>query len=107
MKLSCVHFEETKAFLTVQETARLLSLSEYTIYKMIHNQELPALQFGRRFKIKAEDIEEVMELLKIGRSTFYKLIQEGVLKGFKEGNRYKVPASSVEEYVKLRMDTLQ
>lgn len=56
MILDCAQFEETKAFLSVQETARLLSLSEYTIYKMIHNHELPAIQFGKRYKIKAEDI---------------------------------------------------
>ena len=67
MRISSIQFDETKAMLSVQETARLLSLSEYTIYKLIHNQDLPALQFGRRFKIKAEDIMDYVDKQKVNR----------------------------------------
>lgn len=65
MRISSIQFDETKAMLSVQETARSLSLSEYTIYKLIHDQELPALQFGRRFKIKAEDIMDHVDKQKV------------------------------------------
>ena len=65
MRISSIQFDETKAMLSVQETTRFLSLSEYTIYKLIHNQELPALQFGRRFKIKAEDIMDYVDKQKV------------------------------------------
>ena len=56
MDLSCVQYQETKAFLTVQEAARILSISDYSVYKLIHSGKLPALLLGRRFKIKAEDL---------------------------------------------------
>lgn len=65
MRISSIQFGETKALLSVQETSRFLSLSEYTIYKLIHNQELPAVQFGRRFKIKAEDIMDYIDRQKV------------------------------------------
>ena len=65
MRIFSIQFDETKAMLSVQEAARFLSLSEYTIYKLIHNQELPALQFGRRFKIKAEDIMDYVDKQKV------------------------------------------
>ena len=65
MRIFSIQFDETKAMLSVQETARFLSLSEYTIYKLIHDQELPALQFGRRFKIKAEDIMDYVDKQKV------------------------------------------
>ena len=56
MELSCIRFQETKAFLTVSEAARLLSVSEYSVYKLIHSGMLPFLRFGRCYKIKAEDL---------------------------------------------------
>ena len=65
MRIPSIQFDETKAMLSVQEAARFLSLSEYTIYKLIHHHELPALQFGRRFKIKAEDIMDYVDRQKV------------------------------------------
>ena len=61
MELSCIRFQETKAFLSVQEAARILSVSEFSIYKLIHTGILPAHQFGRRYKIKAEDLIQYVD----------------------------------------------
>lgn len=60
MMLTYIHYEELKAFLTVQETARLLNVSVPTIYRMIKTGELPAKRVRYRFIIKAEDLERFM-----------------------------------------------
>ncbi len=65
MDLSCVQYQETKAFLTVQEAARILSISDYSVYKLIHSGKLPAVQLGRRFKIKAEDLIRYVDMTQL------------------------------------------
>lgn len=62
MDLSCVQYQETKAFLTVQEASRILSISDYSVYKLIHSGKLPAMQLGRRFKIKADDLIRYVDM---------------------------------------------
>lgn len=52
------HYEEMKSLLTVQETAKVLGVSERTVYKLIHSSELPAVKIRFRFKIKATDLEK-------------------------------------------------
>lgn len=51
------HYEELKAFLTVQETAKILSVSVSTVYRMIESGELSAKKVGARYIIKAQDLE--------------------------------------------------
>lgn len=41
--------------LTVAEVARIARVSKMSIYRRIHEGELPALRFGRQFRIR--DIE--------------------------------------------------
>ena len=65
MDLSCVQYQETKAFLTVQEASRILSISDYSVYKLIHSGKLPAVQLGRRFKIKAEDLIRYVDMTQL------------------------------------------
>lgn len=56
--ISYIHYEELKAFLTVQETAKLLNISIHTVYRMIETGELPAKKIRYRYIIKAKDLEK-------------------------------------------------
>ena len=51
-------YTETKYMLTVQETARVLGVSVYTIYRLINSGELSTIKVSpRKTVIKAEEIE--------------------------------------------------
>ena len=55
--ISFIRYEELKAFLTVQETAKLLNVSVSTVYRLIESGELIAKKVRFRYIIKAEDLE--------------------------------------------------
>jgi excisionase family DNA binding protein len=38
-------------FLTVNEVAEMMRVSSMTVYRMVHSGELPAIRFGRSFRI--------------------------------------------------------
>ena len=38
-------------FLTVSEVATLMRVSNMTVYRLVHAGELPAVRFGRSFRI--------------------------------------------------------
>jgi len=38
-------------FLTVNEVADMMRVSSMTVYRMVHSGELPAIRFGRSFRI--------------------------------------------------------
>jgi excisionase family DNA binding protein len=38
-------------FLTVAEVADMMRVSNMTVYRMVHSGELPAVRFGRSFRI--------------------------------------------------------
>lgn len=42
---------DMEQYLTVQELCRLLKISQTTAYRMIREQQIPAVKFGRRYKI--------------------------------------------------------
>jgi len=46
-----------KPLLTVQETADLIKVSEVTVRKWIHEEELRAIKFGREWRIAVGDLE--------------------------------------------------
>ncbi len=54
--------EELKAkeFLTVDETCRLLSISRWTIWRLIKRDELKASKIGRRTLIKRVDLDKLL-----------------------------------------------
>ncbi len=47
-------------FLTVQEVADLMRVSSMTVYRMVHAGELPAIRFGRSFRIPETAVEAVI-----------------------------------------------
>ncbi|WP_315914122.1 helix-turn-helix domain-containing protein [Arthrobacter sp. lap29] len=44
-------------FLTVQEVAELMRVSKMTVYRMVHAGELPAVRFGRSYRVPANAVE--------------------------------------------------
>lgn len=47
----------SKPFMTTQEIAELLKVSEATVRTWIHDGELRAVRFGREFRIAVKDLE--------------------------------------------------
>jgi excisionase family DNA binding protein len=52
-------------FLTVAEVASMMRVSKMTVYRLLHNGELPAVRVGRSFRVKEEDVDEYL------RKSFY------------------------------------
>lgn len=53
------NFSDVK-FLTVQEVASLMRVSTMTIYRMVHGGELPAVRFGRSYRVPANAVESYL-----------------------------------------------
>ena len=55
-------------FLTVAEVAAMMRVSKMTVYRLVHNGDLPAVRVGRSFRVREEDVERVppQELLNAG-----------------------------------------
>ncbi|NLT25506.1 MAG: helix-turn-helix domain-containing protein [Microbacteriaceae bacterium] len=47
-------------FLTVAEVAELMRVSKMTIYRMIHAGELPAVKFGRSFRVPESSVQDAI-----------------------------------------------
>ena len=52
-------------FLTVAEVAGMMRVSKMTVYRLVHNGELPAVRVGRSFRVVEEDVNEYL------RKSFY------------------------------------
>ena len=52
-------------FLTVAEVAARVRVSKMTVYRLVHNGELAAVQVGRSFRINEDDVNEYL------RKAFY------------------------------------
>lgn len=47
-------------FLTVAEVAELARVSKMTVYRLIHSGELPAVRFGRSYRVPESAVREVL-----------------------------------------------
>ena len=47
-------------FLTIAEVAATMRVSKMTVYRLVHNGELPALRVGRSFRVTEEDVNEYL-----------------------------------------------
>ena len=52
-------------FLTVAEVAAMIRVSKMTVYRLVHNGELPAVRVGRSFRVREKDANEYI------RKSFY------------------------------------
>lgn len=50
-----------KEFLSIHESATLIGVSRWTIYRLIKNNLLPSKKIGRRVIIKKIDLEKLLE----------------------------------------------
>jgi excisionase family DNA binding protein len=48
-------------FLTVAEVAEMMRVSSMTVYRLVHSGELPAVRFGRSFRIPESAVETVIQ----------------------------------------------
>jgi excisionase family DNA binding protein len=48
-------------FLTVAEVASLMRVSKMTVYRLVHNGELPAVRVGRSFRVHAKAVHDMLE----------------------------------------------
>ncbi len=49
-------------FLTVAEVAEMMRVSNMTVYRMVHSGDLPAIRFGRSFRIPESAVAKVIEI---------------------------------------------
>ena len=52
-------------FLTVLEVADVMRVSKMTVYRLVHNGELPAVRVGRSFRVVEGDVNDYL------RKSFY------------------------------------
>ena len=48
-------------FLTVAEVAAVMRVSKMTVYRLVHNGELPAVRVGRSFRVSEEDVNDYLK----------------------------------------------
>ncbi len=48
-------------FLTIAEVAAIIRVSRMTVYRLVHNGELPAIRVGRSFRIPQQAVNEYLQ----------------------------------------------
>lgn len=48
-------------FLTIAEVAGMMRVSKMTVYRLVHNGELPAVRVGRSFRVTEKDVNAYLE----------------------------------------------
>jgi excisionase family DNA binding protein len=47
-------------FLTVAEVAEIMRVSKMTVYRLVHAGELPAIRFGRSYRVPESAVVDAM-----------------------------------------------
>lgn len=47
-------------FLTVAEVAEIMRVSKMTVYRLVHAGELPAIRFGRSYRVPESAVADAM-----------------------------------------------
>ncbi len=47
-------------FLTVAEVASVMRVSKMTVYRLVHNGEMPAVRVGRSFRVPEQAVHEYL-----------------------------------------------
>jgi excisionase family DNA binding protein len=47
-------------FLTVAEVADMMRVSRMTVYRLVHSGELPAIRFGRSFRVPESAVQTAL-----------------------------------------------
>lgn len=51
---------DSPRFLTVAEVAQMMRVSRMTVYRMVHSGELPAIRFGRSFRVPQSAVQDAV-----------------------------------------------
>ena len=51
----------TTSFLTVAEVARLLRVSNMTVYRLVKSSQLAAVRVGRGYRIREDDVQRYLQ----------------------------------------------
>ena len=54
-----IHLAQVQ-FLTVAEVAAMMRVSKMTVYRLVHNGELPAVRVGRSFRVPEDAVHEYL-----------------------------------------------
>ncbi|HET7304341.1 MAG TPA: helix-turn-helix domain-containing protein [Segeticoccus sp.] len=47
-------------FMTVAEVASMMRVSKMTVYRLVHNGELPAVRVGRSFRVPEDAVHDYL-----------------------------------------------
>ena len=50
-------------FLTIAEVADMMRVSRMTVYRLVHSGDLPAIRFGRSFRVPEWAVEDALRNL--------------------------------------------
>ncbi|TKV26431.1 helix-turn-helix domain-containing protein [Arthrobacter sp. NamB2] len=56
-------------FLTVAEVAELMRVSKMTVYRLVHAGDLPAVQFGRSYRVPESAVQEFLHRAQVDGQT--------------------------------------
>ncbi len=48
-------------FLTIAEVAAVMRVSKMTVYRLVHNGELPAVRVGRSFRVTEKEVDAYLQ----------------------------------------------
>lgn len=48
-------------FLTIAEVATMMRVSKMTVYRLVHNGDLPAVRVGRSFRVREADANDYLQ----------------------------------------------
>lgn len=48
-------------FLTVSEVAQVMRVSKMTVYRLVHSGEMPAVQFGRSYRVPESAVTDYVK----------------------------------------------
>ncbi len=55
-----INYSEAR-FMTVAEVAELMRVSKMTVYRLVHSGDLPAVRFGRSYRVPENAVHEYVQ----------------------------------------------
>jgi excisionase family DNA binding protein len=52
-------------FMTVAEVADVMRVSKMTVYRLVHSGELPAVRFGRSYRVPETAVEDYLRTARV------------------------------------------
>ena len=53
--------EVSNKLLTVNEVAKILRVSNMTVYRLVKSKQIPAIRVGKNYRIKETDVEKYLD----------------------------------------------